>query len=59
MRTLLYLVLPALLSAGVNPVFERASAPPPTPLDRLLIAHWQKLKWCRSVRNLPFLSLTA
>jgi hypothetical protein len=43
MRHLLYLLLPALLSAGVHPVFERADAPAPTPLDRILAAHWQKL----------------
>ena len=43
MSRLLYLLLPALLSAGVHPVFERADAPEPTPLDRLLVAHWQKL----------------
>lgn len=43
MRRFLVLLLPALLSAGVHPVFERANAPEPTPLDRLLAAHWQKL----------------
>jgi hypothetical protein len=39
----LCLLLPALLSAGVHPVFERADAPAPTPLDHLLASHWQKL----------------
>jgi hypothetical protein len=43
MRSCLYLLLPALLSAGVHPVFERADAPAPTPVDRLLAARWQKL----------------
>jgi hypothetical protein len=43
MRPWLYLLLPALLSAGVHPVFERADAPAPTPLDRILAGHWQKL----------------
>jgi Protein of unknown function (DUF1553)/Protein of unknown function (DUF1549) len=43
MKFLLSLIVPALLSAGVHPVFERADAPAPTPLDRLLTAHWQKL----------------
>jgi hypothetical protein len=43
MRLLLYLFLPALLSAGVHPVLERDVAPAPTPLDRILAARWQKL----------------
>jgi hypothetical protein len=43
MRPLLYLLLPALLSAGVHPIFERAGAPAPTRIDRLLAEHWQKL----------------
>lgn len=43
MKLALSLLLPALLSAGVHPIFERADAPPPTPVDRLLAAQWQKL----------------
>jgi len=43
MKFLQLFLVPALLLAGVHPIYERAAAPAPTPLDRLLAEHWQKL----------------